>query len=427
MTSTALHSPNPALSPCVLFPFFYSAAGGNVSPQYWTLAPSPSFAPSGAATSVGIRDNVAVAGFGDSEYIFESSNLASTAGWSFMQSVQAGSGMVGDYGSALAVGNGVIAVGAPSTAASGGYVSIYERSQQSWSWQTDLLPPDPQGPLSTAGGVAFGSSVAIDGDTLVVGAENFSYDISGVPAPSNFDQIGMAYVYQRTNQVWTLVQRLSPLSIDWLPYPGFGKSNNPPLPMDGYGFGHSVAISGDWIAIGAADHDCRFSDLGSCGRVYLYRASGGLWAPNVMIKPMTDAVGFGNVVALDGNHLAVRSVTSGSGASGPHYVEVYLLGTNGTWAFIAPPVTTGNELKQRSLALTGDSLLVGANGSGGTATNFVDAFGIAGVLRPTWSAFPTPTGASAEFGGSVSASGNWAIVGDGATHDIHFYWRGVCP
>jgi FG-GAP repeat len=49
----------------------------------------------------------------------------------------------------------------------------------------------------------FGTAVAIDGDTLVVGADSD-------PDPNSGLSVGAAYVFTRTNGVWTLQQRLSP-------------------------------------------------------------------------------------------------------------------------------------------------------------------------------------------------------------------------
>ena len=84
--------------------------------------------------------------------------------------------------------------------------------------------PDAVGDLDER----FGSAVAADGDTVVVGAPGHD-----LPAP----ETGAAYVFVRAGGVWTLEAKLSPVG---------------PPPITG--FGGSVSVSGDTVVVGSQDY-----------------------------------------------------------------------------------------------------------------------------------------------------------------------------
>ena len=105
-----------------------------------------------------------------------------------------------------------------------GSAYVFVRSGTAWSLQQHLLAGDG------AAVDEFGSAVALDGDTAVIGA--WSKTIG-----SNVQQ-GAAYVFLRTGTAWTQQAKLSA--------------------DDGQAqvfFGGSVAISGDSVVAGADWHD----------------------------------------------------------------------------------------------------------------------------------------------------------------------------
>ncbi|MCI5137641.1 MAG: hypothetical protein D3922_04325, partial [Candidatus Electrothrix sp. AR1] len=134
--------------------------------------------------------------------------------------------------------------------------------------------------LLSEGGVAMeelGFSIAIDGDTAVVGAPgNFL---------NNFESttiVGSAYVFTRSGNEWILQQRL--VAPD-------GVAND--------GFGYSVSVSGDTIAIGALDKK----------PVYIFVRSGSEWIMEQQISvddPTVNFFGFTSVV-VRGDTLAVTA------------------------------------------------------------------------------------------------------------------------
>ena len=90
---------------------------------------------------------------------------------------------------------------------------------------------------NTGGGDQFGISVAISGDTVVVGAFGEDSDATGVngdQTDDSADSAGAAYVFVRNGATWTQQAYL--------------KASNTET---GDVFGGSVAISGDTVVVGA--------------------------------------------------------------------------------------------------------------------------------------------------------------------------------
>ena len=101
-----------------------------------------------------------------------------------------------------------------------GKVSIFQRDQLAWTKTATLTPADS---VSTD---FFGLSVALDGQTVVVGSK-FNDNANGLNA-------GAAYVFVRTGKSWQQQAKL--VAVD-------GEAHD--------NFGYAVAISGDFIAVGS--------------------------------------------------------------------------------------------------------------------------------------------------------------------------------
>ena len=141
----------------------------------------------------------------------------------------------------------------------------------------------------------FGESVAISGDTIVVGA-NYDDDMG--------DRSGMAFVFTRDSPAnlasnWTEVTKLN-VGTDYDSYDNFGIS---------------VSIDGDTIVVGSIGHS-----HGS-GAAYVFRrtnagmlTSGWTMAYKLRQSPRTTTDTFGNAVLIDGDTIVVGM--SGHGAMG---------------------------------------------------------------------------------------------------------------
>jgi MYXO-CTERM domain-containing protein len=102
----------------------------------------------------------------------------------------------GDFGSAVAIDGDTVLIGDPlddEHAEIGGAVFVYVRTGEDWSLQRKLVSPDP------GFNEAFGASVALAGDDALI----------GVPAANN--SLGGVYHYRRTGTAWSFVRVLGPL------------------------------------------------------------------------------------------------------------------------------------------------------------------------------------------------------------------------
>ena len=212
----------------------------------------------------------------------------------------------GDYlGHAVGVSGETVIVGATGDDDYGiftGSAYVFTRGGGSWSQQAKLLASD--GAL----GQRFGWSAGVDGDTAVVGAI-FGNGLAAVS--------GSAYVFVRAAGVWTEQQKLvssDGTSSDW--------------------YSRSIGISGETIAVGAAQDD---DNGGESGSVYIYDRSGTVWTESAKLVPTDGAANdtFGEALSLHGDLLVVGSPQDddgGASASGSAYV---FQRSAGTWSQVA--------------------------------------------------------------------------------------------
>src|SRR5262249_18331914 len=133
------------------------------------------------------------------------------------------------------VATGVNGNPADNSAPSAGAAYVFVRSGTVWSQQAYLK-------ASNTGAVDnFGISVAVSGDTVVMGAPGESSGATGVngnQADNSAPSAGAAYVFVRTGTVWSQQAYL--------------KASNTGT---GDQFGSSVAVSGDTVVVGANGED----------------------------------------------------------------------------------------------------------------------------------------------------------------------------
>ncbi len=236
---------------------------------------------------------------------------------------------------------------------------------------------------------AFGISVAISGDTAIVGAQGDD---------DNGTDSGSAYIFIKNAGVWSQAAKLT-------------ASDGA---VDDF-FGYSVAISGDTAIVGAWLDDDNATDSGSA-YVFVKPVSG--WADMTQTAKLTASDGgfadyFGYSVAISSD-TAIVGAWSGSGSA-------YIFVNNaGTWSQIAKLTASdganGDELGG-SVAISGDTAIVGAGSDddngyvSGSAYVFVKP--VLGWANMTQTAKLTASDGAAEdhFGSSVAISGDTAIIG----------------
>lgn len=169
------------------------------------------------------------------------------------------------FGEAVALDGDILVIAAPwatGAAPSSGAVYVFRHHCGDWTQEATLLPEFAQ---ENAG---FGYSVAISGDTIMVGA---------VHETGISNQSGAAYVFRLSGSTWTQEARLSP---DDLPA--------------GAEFGISVAISGDVAVVGARH----------VNSAYIFRRTDGTWTQEAKF---TEGDGFGFCVAASGEACLIGS------------------------------------------------------------------------------------------------------------------------
>jgi hypothetical protein len=157
---------------------------------------------------------------------------------------------------------------------------------------------------------SFGRSVALDGNTLVVGADDPSCatGVNGDETNSGCAGAGAVFVFTRTANSWRQEAYL--------------KASNTET---GDHFGTSVSLNGDTLAVSApgesscargingdqADNNCQFS-----GAVYVFTRTGTTWSQQAYVKAMNISQenfvrSFGEAIAVSGNRLAVGASRDG--------------------------------------------------------------------------------------------------------------------
>lgn len=294
------------------------------------------------------------------------------------------------FGYSVAIDGDTAVVGAVLDDAVGfdsGSAYVFVRSAGVWSEQAKLLPSD------LGASDQCGYAVAVDGDTLAVGA---------IEANGNVSDSGAVYVFARSGSTWTEQAKLSGP-------PNFGGS-----------FGRSVAIEGDTLVVGD-DTAVGFQ----FGRAFVFRRSGSTWtqiAELVSNAPTTnDAFGCSVAIAADTVVVGARGATGYVFGTGAAFVFRESAGTWSLEAKLFQPLTeyTGGDLYGWSVAVDGDRAIVSALSLDWSPTNDVgavyvyDRFGTAWKLGMTLAApdprgFPLPTQA---FGVSVAVDGEHVLVG----------------
>jgi hypothetical protein len=208
------------------------------------------------------------------------------------------------FGFSLAISGDTLLVGAPFQPAGTlmwvGVAYVYVRSGSDWTFQQKLTVPN---------GVSFdqfGFALAIDGDTAVISAPR---------EPAHNGASGVAHVFVRSGTTWTEQQELSSHF--------FGETRD---------FGYSVAIAGNEIIVGAPGDEGAFA----------FRRSGNTWTYYFFLNSLA---GGGQVVAMDGETAVIGKPTG---------VVQYTPGDDRWWE------QDSNDLSRDvgPIALSGDILLL---------------------------------------------------------------------
>ena len=182
------------------------------------------------------------------------------------------------FGESVAARDDMIVAGAPlqdDAGSNAGAAYVYRPDGPGWDEEAILIASD------ASPGDWFGNSVDLSGDAIIVGA------LFGDATAALSNNEGAAYVFRESGNDWVEEARLE--SSDG------GAADN---------FGTEVAISGDVAVVGAPLRNSAGLDSGSA---YVFTFDGTLWNETAILTASDAAAedGFGTSVAIDGDVIAV--------------------------------------------------------------------------------------------------------------------------
>jgi len=258
-------------------------------------------------------------------------------------------------------------------------------------------------PSTRVSGDWFGISIAVSGNTVVVG----DFDL-------NIESYGAVYVYVKPSTGWGNMTQVAKLT----------SSDN------GEGFGTSVAISGNTIVVGAANTS-NFAGSGvpaaSPGAAYVFVEPSGGWTDMTETAKLTASDGkpgdaFGNSVSISANTIAVGAFfatdSSGNSFAGKAYVfERPSGGWSGDLNETARLTASDSQLLNymgASIAVAGNVVVAGAYGHNnfqGVAYVFVEASGGWKSMTQTGELSASDGKGSDDFGFSSAISATTVVIG----------------
>ncbi|MCG3163162.1 MAG: hypothetical protein JMDDDDMK_04545 [Acidobacteria bacterium] len=307
--------------------------------------------------------------------------------WSQQQKLTANDAAGNDrFGWSVGISGETIVVGAPlddDAGSSSGSAYVFVRTGTLWSQQQKLTASD------AARDDWFGYSVAISGETIVVGA--YFDDDAGVNS-------GSAYVFVRTGTVWSQQQKLTASDA--------AASDN---------FGNAVAISGETVVVGAVLDD----DAGSSsGSAYVFVRTGTVWSQQQKLTASDAAAGdlFGSALAISGETIVIGAQFDADAGSDSGSAYVFVR-TGTVWSeqqkLTASDAAAFDHFGY-SVRISGETIVIGspgdnvAGGNSGSAYVFVRT-------GTVWSEQQKLTASDAAagdvFGSALAISGETIVIG----------------
>jgi len=327
-----------------------------------------------------------------SAYVYTRSGIT----WTLQQKLVASDGAGGDnFGVSVAINGDSIVVGAfledhVGTGLDAGAAYVFTRNGAVWTQQQKLIASDG------ADGDRFGVDVAISSDTVVVGAY---LDDNGLETTA-----GSAYVFTRSGTVWTEQQKLTASD---------GLADDQ--------FGISVAIEGDTSAIGSRQDDTLAGV--NAGSAYVFTRSGTSWTEQQKLTASDGGLGdnLGYTIELSGNTVIVASIADDN-AGGTDAGSAYVFTRSGTvWSEQQKLTATdgaASDFFGTSLAIQGDTVIVGSSADDidGVGTNAGSAYVYRrcnGVWTEDRKLFASDGASADEFGRSAAIDGDTVVISAG--------------
>lgn len=376
-------------------------------------------------------------------YVF----VRSADGWNQQAYLKASNTDATDiFGLSVALDGDTLVVGAPfeysnatgvngdetnNGASTSGAAYVFVRSNGKWSQQAYLKASN------TGINDQFGTSVAVDGDTVVVGAQFEDSNATGIGGNQNSnsaERSGAAYVFVRDSDSWSQQAYLKASNTD----------------ADDQ-FGSRLALSGDTLIVSAPFEDSSATgvqgdqsdnEAEAAGAVYVFSRSGEIWSQQAYLKASNAETGdfFGHSIAIDDDTVVVGANLEDSSATGVNGDEAnngaefagaayVFVRNNGSWSQQAYLKASNNEADDRfgsGVGVDGNTIVVGGLGEGSNSTgvdgnqfnNQAGRSGAAYVFSRSSGQWrqrayikASNTGALDQFGASMALEGSLLVVG----------------
>lgn len=266
-------------------------------------------------------------------YVF----IRSGTTWTQQAILTSSDGVVDDnFGGSVAIAGDYIVVGCPNANntvinSDQGAAYVFVRLGSNWSQQAKLIATDANA------GAKLGSSVAIWGDDILVGAPFADVSFGA--------DRGAAYVFTRSGSNWSQQAKLTTTD---------GAADDQ--------FGYSVAIGDNLALVGAPNH------TSNRGAAYGFSRSGNTWSnPPRKLTANNGADGdkFGYAVALSGNYAIIGAPNDDVNANTDQGSAYVFLQSSGSWfgraQVFASDGAAGENFGQ-AVSVSGDYYLIGAPG-----------------------------------------------------------------
>jgi MYXO-CTERM domain-containing protein len=290
-----------------------------------------------------------------------------------------------EFGVSVSIAGNTVVVGSiydDDLGGDAGSAYVFVEDNGVWTQQAKLMAKDAK-PSDY-----FGISVAIAGDRILVGAAE---------AANNGVRTGAVYVYERSNKVWSLVQKLTPSTGAASDY-----------------FGYAVALEGNVAIIGAPQTDATAFDSGAA---YVFRYDGMQWNEQDKIWAATGGTYgfFGGSVALFGTTALIGQWDDGSGQD---MGSVFAYKENaGSWVIQEELMASDRDMGDTfgfSVAIYNNKAFIGAPFRDADCANSGAVY-VFGRYNEDWCEeqiiVPEDKNASQAFGSSVATWGDMAVVG----------------
>ncbi len=277
--------------------------------------------------------------------------------WTQIQKIVASDRQPGDmFGSAVSISGNYIFVAAlnedddagganPMPAA--GSVYVFHFGGSKWTQTQKMVAPDRDADD------AFGWSVSVSSNFAIISARNEDYDITGANPLAN---AGAAYIFSNVGGTWSFLQKVVAPDRTAIDY-----------------FGYSVAMDGNYAVVGAGNSGLDLAGanpLTDAGAAYVYRNNAGTWVylQKIVASDRAGGANFGLSVAISSDFLIVGALSENRDAGGGNLLvsagAAYIFNNvAGTWTQTQKLVASDRATTDNfgsAVAISGNYAIVGA-------------------------------------------------------------------